>query len=66
MKNIKFTLTERWYAWEDARWGAMADPSVDMYAEDGQNAYDESKDAAETEVRLRSPLPTVPCFAIGS
>lgn len=50
MKNIKIALTERWYAWEDARWNAMADPSVDMYAEDGQNAYDESKDVAETEV----------------
>lgn len=50
MKRIKFTLTERWYAWEDARWNAMADPSIDMYAEDGQNAYDPSKDLEKTEV----------------
>lgn len=50
MKRIKFVLTERWYAWEEARWDAMADPSVDMYAEDGQSAYDPNKDAAETEV----------------
>ena len=50
MKRIKFTLTERWYAWEEARWDAMADPAIDMYAEDGQNAYDPSKEVSEVEV----------------
>ena len=57
MKHIKFVLTERWYAWEDARWNAMSDPSVDMYAEDGQSAYDESKDVAEEAVRLDFSVP---------
>lgn len=50
MQRIRFVLTERWYAWEDARWAAMEDPSIDMYAEDGENAYDASKDTDEIEV----------------
>lgn len=50
MKRIKFVLTERWYAWEDARWDAMADPSIDMYAEDGQNPYDPAKDIEQPGV----------------
>lgn len=58
MKRIKFTLTERWYAWEEARWDAMADPAIDMYAEDAQNAYNPSKEVAEAEVRLYS-LPRI-------
>lgn len=55
MQRIKFTLTERWYAWEDARWDAMADPAVDMYAEDGKSAYDESKDVGQSEVYSTFP-----------
>lgn len=55
MKRIKFVLTERWYAWEDARWDAMADPSIDMYAEDGQHAYDPSKEINEPEVGWSYP-----------
>ena len=30
MKAIKHALTERWYAWEDARRVAQADDTVDM------------------------------------
>ncbi|KAI0020564.1 MRP-L47-domain-containing protein [Xylariomycetidae sp. FL0641] len=37
MKAIKHTLTERWYAWEDARSLAMSDPEVDL--KDTQNPY---------------------------
>ncbi|KAF2138983.1 uncharacterized protein K452DRAFT_197910, partial [Aplosporella prunicola CBS 121167] len=30
MKNIKHTLTERWYAWENARQDALSDAEVDL------------------------------------
>lgn len=33
MKAIKHTLTERWYAFENARNAAMEDPSVNLYAD---------------------------------
>lgn len=41
MNNIKHTLTERWYAWENARVVAMEDEEVDLYAnpEKGEDAY---------------------------
>jgi large subunit ribosomal protein L47 len=41
MKAIKHTLTERWYAWENARSAAMEDEEVDLYAdpEKGEKAY---------------------------
>ncbi|KAK3672074.1 54S ribosomal protein L4 mitochondrial [Recurvomyces mirabilis] len=41
MKKIKFVLTERWYAWENARMSAMEDEEVDLYAdvEKGEEAY---------------------------
>lgn len=41
MKGIKHVLTERWYAWENARVSAMEDEEVDLYAdvEKGERAY---------------------------
>ena len=32
MKAIKHTLTERWYAWDNARYAAMEDEEVNLYA----------------------------------
>lgn len=32
MQSIKHTLTERWYAWEDARKVAANDPEVNLDA----------------------------------
>ena len=34
MQAIKHALTERWYAWEDARKVAMSDNTVEMQEED--------------------------------
>ena len=49
MKAIKHTLTERWYAWENARWAAMEDPAIDLYAdeEQGQKVYDATKEVQQ-------------------
>lgn len=42
-KHIKWALTERWHAWEDARRLAARDESVDLTAEEG-GAYDPELD----------------------
>ena len=41
MASIKHALTERWYAWENARQAAMEDEEVNLYAdnEKGEQAY---------------------------
>ena len=41
MASIKHTLTERWYAWENARQVAMDDEEVNLYAnsDKGEQAY---------------------------
>ena len=39
MKAIKKTLTERWYAWEDARKIAERDPEIDLGADLESPAY---------------------------
>ncbi|KAK5119660.1 hypothetical protein LTR85_007489 [Meristemomyces frigidus] len=41
MKGIRHCLTERWYAWENARVAGMEDGEVDLYAdlERGEAAY---------------------------
>ena len=41
MKSIKHVLTERWYAWENARQTAMEDQEVNLYAnaDKGESAY---------------------------
>lgn len=41
MKAIKHTLTERWYAWDNARNAAMEDDEINMYADldNGEAAY---------------------------
>ena len=38
-KAIKHALTERYYAFEDARRVAVTDPEVDLEAEPGTQAY---------------------------
>ncbi|KAL9010652.1 MAG: hypothetical protein Q9180_009272, partial [Flavoplaca navasiana] len=38
-KAIKHALTERYYAFEDARRVAVVDPEVDLEAEPGTQAY---------------------------
>ena len=41
MKSVRHCLTERWYAWANARVAAMEDDEVDLYAdvEKGEQAY---------------------------
>ncbi|KAL1296954.1 hypothetical protein AAFC00_004557 [Neodothiora populina] len=39
MRGIKHVLTERWYAWEDARKIAARDPEVNLAPEAGEPAY---------------------------
>lgn len=41
MRAIRKTLTERWYAWENARTAAMEDEEINMYADidKGERAY---------------------------
>lgn len=41
MKGIKHVLTERWYAWDNARDVAMEDPEVNLSADtmNGEPAY---------------------------
>ena len=47
-KAIKRALTERWYAWENARVAAMEDPEIDLYAgQAGEKAYFPRDDADE-------------------
>jgi hypothetical protein len=38
-RAIKHVLTERWYAWEDARLLAESDGSVNLYPTDGEPSY---------------------------
>ena len=49
MKAIKHTLTERWYAWDNARVEAMNDEEINMYADldNGEAAYLPKGDAYE-------------------
>ena len=49
MKSLRHCLTERWYAWENAREAAMEDDEVDLYAdvEKGEEAYLPSQDEPE-------------------
>ena len=42
-RAIKHVLTERWYAWEDARLLAERDASVNLYAADGEPSYTAEK-----------------------
>ena len=53
MKAIKATLTERWYAWDNARHEAMDDQEINMYADldAGEAAY-LPKDQVEPEDSL--------------
>ncbi|KAG6002875.1 hypothetical protein E4U43_001023 [Claviceps pusilla] len=52
MRAIKHALTERYYTWQDAVDVAMADPEIDMLAEDGQvykpGAYEEDIDVQKS------------------
>ncbi|KAG9615169.1 hypothetical protein KCU69_g24025, partial [Aureobasidium melanogenum] len=38
-RAIKHVLTERWYAWEDARMLAESDPSVNLFPAEGEPSY---------------------------
>ncbi|KAJ2907391.1 uncharacterized protein MKZ38_003248 [Zalerion maritima] len=49
MKSIKHTLTERWYAWEDAVKLAKEDPEIDLTAGEGQ-AYTPRDYLSEEEI----------------
>ena len=42
-RAIKHVLTERWYAWEDARLLAERDASVNLYAAEGEPSYTAEK-----------------------
>lgn len=39
-RAIKHVLTERWYAWEDARKVAQKDPEINMRARGKEPVYD--------------------------
>lgn len=39
MRGIKHVLTERWYAWENARTEAEKDAEVNLWPEEGEEAY---------------------------
>lgn len=56
MKAIKHTLTERWYAWENARVAAMEDEEVNLYAdlEKGEPAYIPRGSASEARSYMKS------------
>ncbi|KAK4499644.1 hypothetical protein PRZ48_010162 [Zasmidium cellare] len=63
MKAIKHTLTERWYAWDNARNAAMEDDEINMYADldNGEAAYipkaEEEQNLAESTPAVDSTLP---------
>ncbi|THY24060.1 MRP-L47-domain-containing protein [Aureobasidium pullulans] len=46
-KAIKHVLTERWYAWEDARMLAESDSSVNLYPNAGEPSYTATESAFE-------------------
>lgn len=54
MKAIKHTLTERWYAWDNARVEAMNDDEINMYADldNGEPAFLPRNDEYEVGVSL--------------
>jgi hypothetical protein len=52
MRAIKHTLTERQYAWEDARKLASADPSITV--EGDRLVYDEELDEYEEEEEVET------------
>jgi len=57
MKAIKHTLTERWYAWENARVAAMDDEEVNLYADldKGESAYLPHGTTSEARKYMTSP-----------
>ncbi|KAI5251628.1 MRP-L47-domain-containing protein [Aureobasidium subglaciale] len=55
-RAIKHVLTERWYAWEDARMLAEQDPSVNLYPDPGEPSYTPDQDAFE---KYEEPQETV-------
>lgn len=54
MRAIKHVLTERWYAWDNARNVAMDDPEVNLEPEDGEESYTPSPIAEVGEQRKLS------------
>jgi len=67
MKSIKHVLTERWYAWENARVAAMEDDEVDLYADPakGEKAYLKNQQNDEVclkfTVENQGPFPLTTC-----
>ena len=72
MASIKHTLTERWYAWENARQVAMEDGEVNLYADSdrGEQAYlpkepeldDFAPGDSQAENRVDSTYPPPPSY----
>lgn len=56
MNSIKHALTERWYAWENARFSAMEDEEVDLYADPdkGEQAYLPKQQTDEVSFQARN------------
>ncbi|KAF2774264.1 hypothetical protein EJ03DRAFT_322858 [Teratosphaeria nubilosa] len=56
MRAIRYCLTERWYAWENARVAGMEDEEVDLYADLGKDerAYLPKSEFEDEPVSLRS------------
>ena len=73
MKAIRHSLTERWYAWENARQAAMEDQEVNLYAnaDKGQSAYQprepelDSLPASDAETSGKIPHIPPPPVATG-
>ncbi|KAK5999934.1 hypothetical protein QM012_005022 [Aureobasidium pullulans] len=63
-RAIKHVLTERWYAWEDARMLAESDPSVNLFPAEGEQSYTpepveflEHDEPQSTQQEEQLPLP---------
>ena len=54
MKNIKWVLTERYYAWEGARKLAQIDPEVSVSEQESSLVYEPSEETLDARERERS------------
>ena len=63
-KAIKTALTERWYAWEDARIVAEKDPEVDLNANLDTAAYKPTKDLFAVSLLNETLNGTLSCLTV--
>jgi large subunit ribosomal protein L47 len=66
MKNIRHTLIERWYAFEDARQMAVTDPRINLYASSGETGLlDKSGQPVEQQSIRNRKVRTLGCLIVG-